>query len=303
MKPADQDDRKARKRRRKRTMLGLFLFGLAIVLAGVWLVPVNDADQAYINAERRHRSLQAAFGVALSGTPDLKKLDARLGEHGLKQGAPVFMRIFKREFQLELWMLRDGKFHRFATYPICKWSGRLGPKYKTGDRQAPEGFYSVNASSLNPNSRWHRSFNLGFPNAFDRAHGRSGSFLMVHGGCSSVGCYAMTDPVIDEIWRLITAALDRGQQKFQVQVFPFRMTEANLERYADHPHAEFWRGLKQGHDLFEADLLPPVVSVCGKQYAFGSGARAKDVTGPVLSQCKTPRNDPKSASTTAQPPA
>ena len=82
---------------------------------------------------------------------------------------------------------------RFATYPICLWSGRLGPKLREGDRQAPEGFYTVSAEQLNPNSRWHRSFSLGFPNAFDQAHGRTGSFIMVHGGCPSIGCYAMTD--------------------------------------------------------------------------------------------------------------
>ena len=142
------------------------------------------------------------------------------------------MRVFKREFELELWMKRDDTFHRFAVYPICRWSGRLGPKLAEGDAQAPEGFYTVDAKALNPASRWHRSFNLGFPNAYDRSHQRTGSFLMVHGGCSSIGCYAMTDAVVDEIWRLVTAALGKGQPRFQVQVFPFRMTAENMAQRA-----------------------------------------------------------------------
>ena len=111
----------------------------------------------------------------LPGTPDLANLPGRLSAQGLALGAPVFIRIFKREFELELWMRRDGRFQRFAVYPICRWSGRLGPKLEEGDGQAPEGFYTVDAKALNPASRWHRSFNLGFPNAFDRAHARTGS--------------------------------------------------------------------------------------------------------------------------------
>ena len=139
----------------------------------------------------------------------------------------MFLRIFKLESELEIWMEKDGRYQKFATYPICLWSGRLGPKLREGDRQAPEGFYAVTKEELNPNSRWHRSFSLGFPNAFDRAQGRTGSFIMVHGGCQSVGCFAMTNDVVDEIWRLVTAALDQGQPAFNVQVFPFRMTEKN----------------------------------------------------------------------------
>ncbi len=124
------------------------------------------------------------------------------------------------------------------------WSGDFGPKVRQGDRQAPEGFYTVDATALNPASKYHRSFNLGFPNAFDRAHGRTGSLLMVHGDCRSIGCYAMTDPVIDEIWSLVTAALSAGQKRFQVQVFPFRMTEANMARHAHAAAIPFWRAIE-----------------------------------------------------------
>ncbi len=244
-----------------------------------------EAEREWIRAQRFWRHTLADFNIALPGTPDLSDLDGRLASHGLAVGNPIFMRIFKREFELELWMMRDGRFHRFAIYPICKWSGELGPKIKTGDRQAPEGFYTVDAKALNPNSAWHRSFNLGFPNTFDQAHGRTGSFLMVHGGCGSIGCYAMTNPVIDEVWRLVTAALRGGQQRFQVQVFPFRLTEHNLSRHANSPQATFWSGLRPGYDLFEASHVPPKVSVCGTKYAFAPGSEGSNGSTLIEAGC------------------
>ena len=145
--------------------------------------------------------------------------------------------------------------------------GAAGPKLQEGDRQAPEGFYTVDTEQLNPNSRMHRSFSLGFPNVFDQAHGRTGSFLMVHGGCASIGCYAMTDPVVDEIWRLVTAALDKGQPRFAVHVFPFRMTDQQPEA-RQRLTGGFWSELKTGYDLFERSQIPPMVSVCKGRYVF-----------------------------------
>lgn len=246
--------------------------GVVAILAGDWLtLSPRDADERRIAFERTQRRWLARMGMALPGAPDLADFSQRLAAHGLKEGAPILMRIFKREFELELWMARDGVFHHFATYPICRWSGRLGPKLKTGDRQAPEGFYEVSRSSLNPNSRWHRSFNLGFPNVYDRSLGRTGSFLMVHGGCASVGCYAMTNAQIDEIWRLINAAFDQGQTSFQVQAYPFRMTPERLANYQDHPDAAFWRDLQAGNALFETTRLPPQVNVCKGRYLFSPG--------------------------------
>jgi murein L,D-transpeptidase YafK len=182
-------------------------------------------------------------------------------------------------------MQRDGRFERFATYPICMYSGWLGPKLKQGDKQAPEGFYTVDSTQLNPNSKYHRSFNLGFPNAFDQSHGRTGSLLMVHGDCRSIGCYAMTDAVIDEIWTLITSALNGGQQRFQVQVFPFRMTDTNVARHANFRDAGFWGQLKAGYDLFEREHLPPTVNVCGGKYVFSAGNPNADGSAPILSKC------------------
>jgi len=217
---------------------------------------------------------QARFraGETLPGTPDLARIDERLAAAGVGMGVPVYIRIFKLEHELEIWVEKDKRFVRFATYPICLWSGRLGPKLKEGDRQAPEGFYTVDAEQLNPNSRMHRSFSLGFPNIFDQAHGRTGSFLMVHGGCASIGCYAVTDPAVDEIWRVVTAALDQGQERFPVHAFPFRMTESNVKARRGSPWDGFWADLKKGYDLFEASQVPPVVSVCNGRYVFEGGS-------------------------------
>ncbi len=255
-------------------------------MAGIYaLAQPIEAERTWIGLQRTWRMTLARFGMTLPGTPALDDLAGRLKAHGVAAGDPIFLRIFKREFELELWMMRDGRFHRFATYPICKWSGTLGPKLKQGDRQAPEGFYTVDKTALNPNSAWHRSFNLGFPNAFDRAHGRTGSFLMVHGGCGSIGCYAMTNPVIDEIWHLVTSALGGRQARFQVQVFPFRMTERNLSRHAGSPLAPFWANLKTGYDLFEAGRIPPTVSVCDKRYAFSPGRAGDDGSAPITARC------------------
>jgi murein L,D-transpeptidase YafK len=277
--------------RRAARRASVLLTLLAFILAAVWLAlpqrPRTPAerDQADIERERRARLAVIVRGDTLAGTPDLGRLEGRLAEHNLKLGAPVLIRIFKREFILEVWMQREGRYHLFATYPVCRWSGRLGPKVVEGDKQAPEGFYLVDAKALNPDSRWHRSFNLGFPNAVDKAHGRTGSFLMVHGGCSSVGCFAMTDAVIDEIWKIVTAALKGGQPRFQVQVLPFRLTEEALARYAGDPRLPFWRDLKRGSDAFEAQWLPPKVHVCAGRYAFAEAQRPGDGSQPIVRRC------------------
>jgi len=196
-------------------------------------------------------------------------LDAFLAAKGLTRSAPILIRIFKEDHQLEVWKMgASGRFQMLKSYPICTFSGSLGPKRQEGDRQAPEGFYDVSREQMNPNSRYRVSFNLGFPNAFDRANGRTGKFLMVHGRCSSVGCYAMGDDQITEIYALADAALGAGQSAFQVQAFPFRMTEANLQRYASNPNIAFWRTLKKGSDIFEKTGRAPHVSVVGKNYQF-----------------------------------
>ncbi len=279
----------SRPRRRLRRAAMLLLVALVVGAALVsphWLPLVQGGtDERHFAFERSQRLLRVTAGLALPGEPDLANLSGRLAEHGLSQGAPILIRIFKREFELELWMQRDGVFHRFVTYPICRWSGTLGPKLAQGDGQAPEGFYMVDKTALNPNSRWYRSFNLGYPNSFDRAQGRTGSFLMVHGGCASVGCYAMTNAQMDEIWRLVNAALDGGQKQFQVQVYPFRMTGEKLASYSGDPNLPFWRDLKRGHDLFEATLQPPKASVCGGRYIFEPGGQDRGGNATTADSC------------------
>jgi murein L,D-transpeptidase YafK len=195
-----------------------------------------------------------------------RTLPARLDSRDVAMGQPAFIRIFKQESILELWMKRGDKWLLFQDYPICRWSGTLGPKLKQGDRQSPEGFYRVALEQLNPYSRWHLSFNLGFPNAFDKAHGRTGSFLMVHGGCSSAGCYAMTNGAVDDIYRIVEAALRAGQPAVDVHIFPFRMTAANMARHKASRWAAFWRDLKRGYDVFEAQRAVPKIKVVDKRY-------------------------------------
>ena len=261
---------------------------LVILAVGGWYLLSPDGrallDGLRIKWTRWENQSHYRSGQPLPGTPDLARLDERLAAKGVSLGVPIYLRIFKLDSELELWVEKDGHFVRFATYPICLWSGRLGPKLKEGDKQAPEGFYTVASEQLNPNSRMYRSFSLGFPNAYDRAHGRTGSFLMVHGGCASVGCYAVTDPVIGELWQFVTAALERGQGRIPVHVFPFRMTELNLAARRGDKWESFWADLKKGYDMFEASRVPPVVSVCNGHYVFEPGTAAS-VGGAIEERC------------------
>lgn len=195
-------------------------------------------------------------------------LEAELESQGLSLGAPIFIRIFKASRELELYIENETGFKLFRNYPICEMSGEVGPKLAEGDHQAPEGFYSVSAEWLNPESRFHLAFNIGYPNELDRQHGRSGSLIMVHGGCASAGCFAMTDWRMEEIYILAEAALRSSQQAFDVHIFPFRMQDAKLEHHRDSPWYEFWRNLQQGHDHFDQHGRPPKVAVDGGRYRF-----------------------------------
>ncbi|KAB2688455.1 L,D-transpeptidase family protein [Brucella tritici] len=208
-----------------------------------------------------------------ANAPIPPKLLAEIRKKNMAVGSPILLRVFKVEAELEVWKQdRKGRFALLKTYPICKWSGDLGPKIAEGDRQTPEGFYDIRPGQMNPDSEYYLSFNLGFPNAFDRAHGRTGTHLMVHGDCSSQGCYAMTDAQILEIFALGREAFKGGQRSFQVQAYPFRMTPANLARYRDSPHMAFWRMLKEGNDHFEVTRRQPKVDVCDKRYVFNAFA-------------------------------
>jgi murein L,D-transpeptidase YafK len=202
---------------------------------------------------------------------------ALLGKKGMNASSPIFVRIFKEESELEVWKMRDdGRYYHFKTYPICNWSGELGPKVEQGDKQAPEGFYTIAASQMNPNSKYYLAFNLGYPNAYDRALNRTGEALMIHGKCKSAGCYAMTDALAEEIYGLAREALRGGQVAFEVHAFPFRMTQEKLDRFKKHRWYTFWATLKQGYDFFEVNRIPPPISVCERRYVVG--------VSPVTSQ-------------------
>ena len=195
-----------------------------------------------------------------------KTLDERLKAVSANMGDPVFIRIFKEESILEVWIQKRSEYVHLKDYLICASSGYLGPKLKEGDRQAPEGFYKVNKHQLNPNSKYHLSFNLGYPNAYDRSHKRTGTFLMVHGNCVSIGCYAMTDEKIEEIYALVKSALYKGQKYVSVHAYPFYMTAENMDLYEGNIWYDFWTNLKEGYDYFETEKLPPKIKVENKRY-------------------------------------
>ncbi|RWE87251.1 murein L,D-transpeptidase family protein [Mesorhizobium sp.] len=229
--------------------------------------------------------LIAAIGVAGCNDSSMKdfaphankplpdKILASMNAKGMTRTSPVMARIFKEEGKLEIWKAKtNGRYDLVASYDICKWSGKLGPKFTEGDRQAPEGFYTVRPAQMNPRSSYHLAFNIGYPNAYDRANGRTGSHLMVHGACSSSGCYSMTDAQIEQIYAFGRDAFQGGQTEFQIQAFPFRMTAANMARYRKDPNYEFWKMLKVGYDNFEITKVPPKVDVCEKRYVFNQVA-------------------------------
>lgn len=210
-----------------------------------------------------HRSREAINRVKPS-------LEEELAGKKLEWGAPIFIRIFKEERQLEVWIQRENQFVLFKTYAICSYgSGGLGPKTRQGDGKAPEGFYFVTPNRLNPLSQFHLSMNLGYPNRYDRQHGRTGSALMIHGDCVSIGCFAMTDSSIEEIYALADAALRNGQRFFRVHIFPFRMNDKNMEKHGGSEWDSFWENLKEGYDWFEDHgHIPPNVEVNNGRYLF-----------------------------------
>jgi murein L,D-transpeptidase YafK len=215
-------------------------------------------------------------GVLPSGralAPLSEKMLADIEQKNMTKESPILVRIFKEESELEVWKQDNtGRFGLLKTYPICRWSGELGPKIKLGDRQAPEGFYTITPGQMNPNSNYYLAINTGFPNSYDRANGRTGEFLMIHGDCSSAGCYAMTDEQIAEIYALARESFFGGQKAFQIQAYPFRMTPLNMAKHRDSPSMAFWKMIKEGYDHFEVTRQEPRVDVCDKHYVFDAAA-------------------------------
>src|SRR5258708_7272373 len=260
----------------------------------VWSLALNS--RSLVRA--RIRSAALAAGVLLAGCnsdevslatnakanqPVPPKLIDGMVEKVMDLQWPNLVRLLKQEAELEIWKQdRSGRFALLKTYPICRWSGDLGPKVREGDRQAPEGFYSISPGQMNPQSAYYLSFNTGYPNAFDKALGRSGSQLMVHGDCSSRGCYAMTDEQIAEIYSLGRESFFGGQKAFQLQAYPFKMTPVNMARHRANPNMPFWKMIKEGYDHFEVTRQEPKVDFCEKKYVFDAIKAPNATRDPVF---------------------
>lgn len=256
----------------------------ALVAASASAASALSIELKDVAADRIERQRSAAAGaLPLPNTPNVAILDDRLRKTRVAIEAPMLIRIFKSESELEIWKQRDGAFVLFATYPICHWSGSVGPKLRQGDKQAPEGFYTLTRQQIRHVGRWPKSLDLGFPNVFDQSMARTGSLILIHGGCSSVGCFAMTNPVMDEIHLLASASIEAGQEHIPVQVFPFRMTDKAMvaQVQAQSPWLDYWKNLKEGHDLFERTKRAPVVSVCDGRYGFQEGVAGSIGFGPL----------------------
>jgi murein L,D-transpeptidase YafK len=248
-----------------RALLASAALAAAVVLAGC-----NSDDISLANNAKANQ-------------PVPPKLVAAIAEKDMDLQSPILVRLFKQEAELEVWKQdRSGRFALLKTYPICRWSGDLGPKIREGDRQAPEGFYTISPGQMNPQSAYYLSFNTGYPNAFDKALGRTGSQLMVHGDCSSRGCYAMTDEQIAEIYSLGRESFFGGQKAFQLQAYPFRMTPVNMAKHRNNPNMPFWRMIKEGYDHFEVTKQEPKVDFCEKKYVFDATKPPGATRDPVF---------------------
>lgn len=247
-----------------------FLSFMLLALIATWatlkiISNISNAQSLDISAEEYAIGSKRFAAVSSKVTPILK---TEFRAQGLKWGSPIFLRGFKQEKKLELWVKDGRKFKLFRSYPIAAASGKLGPKEREGDRQVPEGFYFVTPEKMNPQSNFHLSFDIGYPNDFDTSLNRSGTFIMVHGSNVSIGCLAMTDAKIEEIYTIADAAFKGGQTFFRVHLFPFRMTDEKMSENASHRWFSFWKNLRTGYQWFEEKKTPPNVRVKDSTYRF-----------------------------------
>ncbi|MCK1517762.1 murein L,D-transpeptidase [Bradyrhizobium sp. 190] len=259
-----------------RSLVRALVTSAALAGAGALLASCNGGDMSLANNAKANQ-------------PVPPKLIADMTAKDMDLQSPILVRLFKQEAELEIWKQdRSGRFALLKTYPICRWSGDLGPKVREGDRQAPEGFYAISPAQMNPQSAYYLSFNTGYPNAFDKALGRTGSQLMVHGDCSSRGCYAMTDEQIAEIYSLGRESFFGGQKSFQLQAYPFKMTPANMAKHRNNPNMPFWKMIKEGNDHFEVTKQEPKVDFCEKKYVFDAAKppnAARDLVFDASAKC------------------
>ena len=232
----------------------------ALAVTGAIAAGLAGCDESYLDA-----------GPGRSEHPISSATLAEMSKIETTASSPVLIRTYKKEAELEVWKMKsDGQFALLKTYPMCRWSGQLGPKKREGDMQVPEGFYTIAPGQMNPNSHYYLAFNVGYPNAYDRAYDRTGGNVMVHGVCSSAGCFSMTDEQINDIYAIARDAFRGGQREIQLQSYPFHMTAENLAKYRLDPNIDFWKELKNGSDHFEVTKTEPSVVVCAKHYVFGA---------------------------------
>lgn len=197
------------------------------------------------------------------------KLSREFADAGLQYPPQrILVRVLKEEQQTELWVAdRPGaSYVLFKNYAICKQSGELGPKRRSGDMQMPEGIYVLD--EFNPNSRFHLSMHINYPNRSDLILGQQGNWgdnIFLHGRCSTIGCFPVTDAGMEEIYCLAVHARANGQQEIPFLSFPFRMDGDLEQMIASHnaqpATADFWRNLAPVYKQFEQDRQAPAVSV------------------------------------------
>ncbi len=246
----------------KNGSLGRRLIGLGVAAAAAAMLAACDEE--------------VAGGPGRSLRPIPADTISLMEQKDTAPSSPVLIRTYKKEAEFEIWKMKsDGRYVYLKTFPMCRWSGQLGPKVREGDMQVPEGFYPIAPAQMNPNSNYYLSFNVGYPNAYDRAYGRTGGAIMVHGACSSAGCFSMTDAQIAEIYAIAREAFNGGQREIQMQSYPFHMTAINLAKHRLDPNIAFWKELKNGSDHFKVTLSAPSVLVCDKHYVFGAAAKGE----------------------------
>ncbi len=246
------------------------------VAACAWIAGCDNSylDQSSARSQQPISSAVLAKMEALDTTPS----------------SPTVIRTYKKEAELEIWKMKsNGEYALLKTYPMCRWSGQLGPKKREGDMQVPEGFYSIAPGQMNPNSHYYLAFNVGYPNAYDRAYGRTGGNVMVHGVCSSAGCFSMTDEQVADIYAIARDSFAGGQREIQLQSYPFHMTAENMAKFRLDPNIDFWKNLKDGADHFEVTKNEPSVLVCGKHYVFDATTK-DEVSGSEA--CPALKRDP-----------
>jgi murein L,D-transpeptidase YafK len=225
--------------------------------------------------------LPTESGFAIDQMRYDRVLDARIAtrfnikrlfhERGIRYpAAEIFLRIFKRERSLELWVRSEGqeRYELLKSYPVCALAGGLGPKRRQGDAQVPEGFYNIDF--FNPVSDYHLSLHLDYPNRRDRMAGAEainlGGDIYIHGGCASAGCMALTDEGIKELYWVAVEARSLGQHRIPVHIFPARLNHRDVEglqrSFQGQPDLlRFWDTLKPAYDFFQTTQLVPAVIV------------------------------------------